>query len=95
MIVRVENGVIRLDGPRDFTALALIAPPGDPALDGFGVWVDEEHLVVPAERLVELAGGIADEIGWRQDFAKMLGYARDRGWVDESGGVRMHVRAQG
>ena len=95
MLVRVENGVARLDGPRDFTALSLVADPGDPALTELGVWVDEEHLVVPSERLASLAGGIADELGWRQDFAKMLDYARGKGWVDDAGGVRLHVRRQG
>jgi hypothetical protein len=95
MLVRVENGVIRLDGPRDFTALALVADPDDPALAELGVWADEEHLVVPAERLVSLAGGMANELGWRQDFTKMLDYARGKGWVDDSDGVRLHVLRQG
>jgi hypothetical protein len=95
MIVRVENGTVRLDGPRDFTALALVTDPHDPAVLELGAWLDDEHVVMPAERLVSLAGPIADEPGWRQDFNKMLEYARGKGWVDELGGVRVHVRRQG
>ncbi|GAA0234091.1 hypothetical protein [Cryptosporangium japonicum] len=83
-----------LDAPRDFTTLSLIVeggPAAEEAAGRVGTWTDADHLVLPASTLVALAGPVADEAGWRDGFDQMIDYATRKGWVDASGGVRIHV----
>jgi hypothetical protein len=62
-------------------ALGRVAPPdGDAA-----AWVSEEALRRMAPR-----GGDPE---WEAGLARMIAFARSRGWVDEQGGIRAHIEA--
>ncbi|SHN46474.1 hypothetical protein [Cryptosporangium aurantiacum] len=93
MLLRASASGVILDAPRDFTTLSLIleGPTAEAEAARVGRWADRDHLVVPAETLVELAGPVVTEIGWRDGFDTMIGHATRKGWVDENGGVRIHV----
>jgi len=93
VLLRASNAGVTLDAPRDFTTLSLIleGPDAEAAAARVGTWVDRDHLVVPPETLVELAGPVAAETGWRAGFDTMMDHAARRGFVDTSGGVRVHV----
>jgi hypothetical protein len=50
-------------------------------VDGAHVWVDAAWLT---------ANG-PDDDGWRAGFAKMVDYAKNSGWLNETGAIRAHV----
>ena len=52
-----------------------------------------EHARVPAEVIRALAGDRAGDPDWQRSLEKMLEYARQHGWLDESG-VRAHIELQ-
>jgi len=52
-----------------------------------------EHARVPAEVIQALAGDRARDPDWQRGLEKMLEYARQHGWVDDSG-VRAHIELQ-
>ena len=93
MLVRASAHGVILDAPRDFTTLSLVleGPTAEAEAARVGTWTDRDHLVVPAETLVELAGPVVTEIGWRSDFDRMITHATQRGLVDANGGIRVHV----
>ncbi|GAA3395808.1 hypothetical protein [Cryptosporangium minutisporangium] len=93
MLLRASAQGVILDAARDFTTLSLIleGPDGEAAAATVGTWIDRDHLVVPAQTLVDLAGPVVTEIGWRSGFDTMMAHATERGLVDETGGVRIHV----
>lgn len=51
---------------------------------------EAEHARVPVEMLEELAGDRAADPEWRHGLEGMLDYARQHGWLDDSG-VRAHI----
>jgi hypothetical protein len=51
---------------------------------------EAEHARVPVEFLEGLAGDRAADPEWRRGFEGMLAYARQHGWLDETG-VRTHI----
>ena len=67
------------------------------ALRAFARQVQSRTSALPVEAtpsfaaLVDLAGPVAAEIGWRSGFDTMIAHATRKGWVDEAGGVRIHV----
>jgi hypothetical protein len=93
VLLRVSAQGVLLDSARDFTALSLIleGPGAAEAASQVGKWIDDDHLAVLPETLVDLAGPIAAEVGWRSGFDTMIDHATRRGWRDETGGVRIHV----
>ena len=93
MLLRASASGVTLDAPRDFTTLSLIldGPGAADAAARVGTWLDEDHLVLPSQTLVELAGRVAAEQGWRSGFDTMIEQATRRGMVNDTGGVRVHV----
>ncbi len=61
------------------------------ALSDLGTVIDESHVKVDSERLVQLAGEHGNSPDWRAAFDQMLDYARGHGWVDDAGLVQIHV----
>ena len=70
-------------GPTDDDRLAtVLAPHG--RLDG-------EHAWITTDAVVTLAGSAADD-EWQSGFDAMVAYARDKGFLDESGtAIRAHL----
>ena len=66
-----------LEDPDDFTAFKIVVR-------------EAEHARVPVEALERLAGDRAGDPEWRRGLGKMLEYAAQHGWHDDSG-VRAHV----
>jgi len=66
-----------LHDPDDFTSFKVVVR-------------QVEHTRVPAEVLHVLAGDRAGDPDWQRGLGKMLEYARQHGWLDDSG-VRAHV----
>lgn len=89
----------RLVEPNDFTTLSVVvtgtrddellrsALSGWAEFDGTHAWLDIERLET------ELRAALTAGSGWERGFAAMLGYAREAGWLDDSGrAVRAHCR---
>ena len=89
---------VHLDEPDDFKRFHVAAHGGADAdrlarvladhdcgrLDGDDVWVQ-------VEAVRRLAAGRVGA-GWESDFAAMVEFARDKGWLDASGNaIRAHV----
>ena len=66
-----------LHEPDDFTSFKVVVREAD-------------HARIPVASLEQLAGDRAGDPEWRRGLEKMLDYAQQRGWVDDSG-VRAHV----
>ncbi len=103
MIVRVDTtaGTVVLEEPAAFTGFTVVAPAGADeaavvaALGPDGRVAGEGHVWVRAAAVERWAGaaveGLVDD-AWREGFAKMLDYARTKGWTDESGEfVQAHI----
>lgn len=99
MIVCVDTaaGTVVLAEPAAFTGFKVLAPVGaDEAavaavLGADGRVAGEGHVWVRAAAVEGWAGAAADD-AWREGFAKMLDYARTKGWTDESGEfVQAHI----
>jgi hypothetical protein len=100
MRIRVEHAAgtvgARLVDPENFTDFAVeLAVAADEAraaltgrveLDGDQAWVDEPWL---------RALGTYDAAGRREPYERMLGYARDHGWVDAQGRIGAHIVGTG
>jgi hypothetical protein len=89
VIVRVDTGAgtVVLDEPGAFDGFKVVAPAGAGRVAGEG------HVWVRAAAVEGWAGatGALDD-AWRVGFAKMLDYARTKGWTDESGEfVQAHI----
>jgi hypothetical protein len=104
VIVRVDPaaGTVVLDEPAAFDGFKVVAPAGADeaavaaALGADGRIAGSGHVWVRAAAVEGwAAGGAADgavDDAWRAGFAKMLDYARTKGWTDESGEfVRAHI----
>ncbi len=100
MFVRITaGGEALLEEPDDFRRFSIRFDPGargtavaEAALrrvarpDGEAAWVSEAALRRMAPRAADPA--------WAEGFARMLAFARSRGWVDEAGGIRAHLEAE-
>lgn len=53
--------------------------------------VDPEHVAVAETVLKNLAGDLATDEEWLTGFARMINYARSRGWVTEAGEIVGHI----
>ena len=96
MELTLGAGSARLVDAEDLTSFAVVLEgDGDPspeALAAGGVLGYGDHAWVRTDALRRLAGPIATP-EWEQGFARMLGDARSRGWVDDrQGAVRGHVQ---
>ena len=69
-----------LHNPDDFTSFKVVVR-------------QVEHARVPTEVLEALAGDRAGDPDWQRGLEKMLEYARQHGWVDDSG-VSAHIEVQ-
>ncbi len=49
-------------------------------------------MFVAVESLTDLAGSRAADQDWQSGLAKMTAYAQSKGWLDEQGGIRAHIR---
>jgi hypothetical protein len=66
-----------LHDPDDFTSFKIVVR-------------DVDHTRVPVESLKELAGDRASDPDWQRGLEKMLEYAQQHGWLDQTG-VRAHI----
>lgn len=66
-----------LEDPDDFTSFKIVVR-------------EAEHARVPVESLERLAGDRARDPEWRRGLGKMLEYAAQHGWLDDTG-VLAHV----
>lgn len=69
-----------LHDPEDFTSFKVVVQ-------------EAEHARVPVESIEQLAGDRASDPEWRKGLEKMLDYAQQHGWIDDSG-VRAHIERQ-
>ncbi|MCB0995042.1 MAG: hypothetical protein KDB21_08135 [Acidimicrobiales bacterium] len=100
MYVNVDPaaGTATLEDAEVFTAFHVCAPDGLPvadvvaALGELGKACDaDEHVWVSATGVRALAAGSVGP-DWDTGFEGMLGYARSKGWTDESGEwVQAHI----
>ncbi|MGL3150338.1 hypothetical protein ACSS7Z_08230 [Microbacterium sp. A82] len=80
----------------DLTALSVATdlPLGDVDAHlraaGLGRATDE-HVWIEAEPLQSAASALSTAADWNDGFARMLDYARSKGWVDDTGAIRAHV----
>ena len=81
MYLRIDTRVtpphVQLCEPEDFTAFKVVV-------------VTAKHSWVDPGDLTELAGRGGDA-QWHQNLAAMIGYARSKGWTDDTGRIRAHV----
>lgn len=74
-----EHTEVALEDPGVFTAFdAVVEVP--------------EHLWVLPETLLALAGPLAEDAQWRRQYDAMVAYAASKGWTDDDGRIRAHVR---
>jgi hypothetical protein len=101
MIVKVDlgAGTVALEEPAAFDGFKVVAAGGtDEArvaavLGADGMVAGDAHVWVRTAAVEAWAGGAVDD-AWREGFAKMLDYARAKGWTDESGAfVQAHIEA--
>lgn len=78
MWLEAELTVRDLHDAENFTALKAVARR-------------VEHVWLTREEIERLAGGRSQEPTWREQFERMLEYAASKGWVNESGAIRVHV----
>ena len=106
MIVSVDltttPAVVGLDEPDDcrrFHVAARVAPNGGADPDGLARALaergvgrrDGDDAWVQVEAVRRLAAGRVGT-SWERDFAAMVDFARDKGWLDASGtAIRAHV----
>ena len=80
---------IRVNGPDD-TEVALVEPDAFTAFDAL-VQIPE-HLWVRPDVLIALAGSRAEDPEWRRQYDAMVAFATSKGWTDEQGRIRAHVK---
>ena len=95
----ITSSTVELRGADNFTQFEIVAPADVVANDeAFGVLVrqlgsavDTQHIYVSVDRLKALAGSLADDQQWLESLEKMMEYAADHGWVNDSGQIRAHI----
>ena len=101
MIITVDLAadppVVDLADPEDCKRFHLEATGGDrarlgPALEGQGVGrMAGDDAMIEIDSVRRLAAGRVPD-GWEADFDAMLGYARSKGWLDETGrSIQAHI----
>lgn len=87
--VDVESGQLALEEPEVLTQFHVTASGGDldaviAALGAHGRAADvDDHVLVAIDSVRAWAAGRVDD-GWEQGFAKMLDFARSKGWLDDA-----------
>jgi hypothetical protein len=97
MIVEIDRfGKATLRDPDNFSELKAVAqapavPDDFKAIDlpEVATACDAEHIWLRSDWLEERSGA-KHELGRLQKFQKMVEYARNKGWVDDAGGIRVH-----
>jgi hypothetical protein len=76
---------VEVIGPHDVAAL------GHALVDADAGRVDGEDAFIDIGAVRQMASGRVGD-SWAGDFEKMLGYARSKGWIDETGSsIQAHV----
>lgn len=76
---------VEVIGPRELAAL------GHALVDADAGRVDGDHAFIEIGALRRMVSGRVGD-SWADDFEKMLGYARSKGWLDETGSsIQAHV----
>jgi hypothetical protein len=106
MYVKVNPGVspptVTLEEPEDCKRFHVALAGGDIAglgealgTSGAGTMRSPDEAMIDVAWVRDQAAGRVPE-GWEEDFAGMLGYARGKGWLDESGDkIQAHVESEG
>lgn len=102
MYVRVDVGVqppvVTLEEPDDCTRFHLAVAGGRDLARVFGALVDAaagrleaDHALVTIDAVRRMAAGrVGDD--WGERFDGMLGYAKGKGWIDETGNaIQAHI----
>jgi hypothetical protein len=97
-----EPATVTLEEPEDCKQFHVTLVAGDVAglgdaliARGAGTMRSPDEAMIDVSWVRREAAGRVTE-GWEEDFAGMLGYARSKGWLDESGdAIRAHVEAEG
>lgn len=98
MDIRIDpSGAPSLEHASDFASLRLIGPVPTPlaraTLREWGIELtdDASHAFVDPNTIVQLAASNGEEARWKSDFASMITFAREHGWIDEGGRVQVHA----
>lgn len=60
-------------------------------LDTLGRRVSRDHIYMSPATIAELAPAIGNPESWERGFSDMIKYARQSGWLDAHGHVRVHI----
>jgi flavin reductase (DIM6/NTAB) family NADH-FMN oxidoreductase RutF len=96
MRIHLSNvGAVRLNDPADFRRLDVLVDPQssdmlERAIQSLGRREDTQHIRV-APSVLRFLSGQGGQPEWEAGFANMLAYARQQGWIDEGGDVRVHL----
>ena len=93
--LRGEPARLTLQEPADFKAFKIVtlgeAESLDRALEPLGTCSESDHAYLTPDAVAALAGPLAEDEDWRRSFDRMIGYAVDHGWSDDSGRIRAHI----
>jgi hypothetical protein len=92
---------VQLVEPEDCKRFHLAVRGGDLEALGAALPADVGRLLPSGDALIDIAavrrlaaGRVPD--GWEADFAAMVGYAKTKGWLDESGeAIQAHIEWAG
>ena len=96
--VNVQPPVVTLEEPDDCTRFHLAVVGGSDLARVFGALVDGaagrlegDHALVTIDAVRRMAAGrVGDD--WDDRFAGMLGHAKSKGWIDDSGNaIQAHI----
>ena len=96
--VRPERPVVTLEEPDDCAKFQLTVVGGRDLARVFGALVDAaagrleaDHAYITIDAVRRLAAGrVADD--WGERFDGMLGYAKSKGWIDDTGNlIQAHI----
>lgn len=96
--VNAQPPVVTLEEPDDCTRFHLAVAGGNDLARVFGALVDAaagrlegDHGLITIDSVRRMAAGrVGDD--WDDRFAGMLGYARTKGWIDETGSsIQAHI----
>jgi hypothetical protein len=106
MYVRVDvepqPPVVTLEEPDDCTKFHLLVVGGQDLARVFGALVDAaagrlegDHAYITIDAVRRMAAGrVGDD--WNERFDGMLGYARGKGWIDDTGNmIQAHIEYAG
>lgn len=99
MRIHLSNaGAVRLSDASDFGRLDVLVDPQpsdmlERAIQRLGQREDAQHIRV-APSVLRFMSGRGGEPEWEAGFAGMLAYAKQHGWVNEQGDIRLHLLQQ-